>query len=138
MSCLLFITGPVIFFSPGDPDLKGCHEGLAQQIDIMPTLLGYLGYSRPYVAFGQDLLNTPPEETFVVNYPNGVYQFAKNGYVIQFDGEKTTAVYALADKLMQHSLIGTVDVSDMERQLKAIIQQYMSRMNENRMTADGE
>ncbi len=131
-------TGPVIFFSPGDPDLKGCHEGLAQQIDIMPTLLGYLGYSRPYVAFGQDLLNTPKEETFVVNYPNGVYQFAKNGYVIQFDGEKTTAVYALADKLMQHNLIGTVDVSDMERQLKAIIQQYMSRMNENRMTATSD
>ncbi len=126
-------TGPVIFFSPGDPDFKGCHEGLAQQIDIMPTLLGYLGYNRPYIAFGQDLLNTPKEETFVVNYPNGVYQFAKNGYVIQFDGEKTTAVYALTDKLMQNNLIGTINISDMERQLKAIIQQYMSRMNENRM-----
>ena len=128
-------TGPVIFFSPGDPDFKGCHEGLAQQIDIMPTLLGYLGYNRPYIAFGQDLLNTPKEETFVVNYPNGVYQFAKNGYVIQFDGEKTTAVYSLDDKLMQNNLLGTVDITDMERQLKAIIQQYMSRMNENRMTA---
>ena len=128
-------TGPVIFFSPGDPDFKGCHEGLAQQIDIMPTLLGYLGYNRPYIAFGQDLLNTPKEETFVVNYPNGVYQFAKNGYVIQFDGEKTTAVYSLDDKLMQNNILGTVDITDMERQLKAIIQQYMSRMNENRMTA---
>ena len=129
-------TGPVIFFSPGDPDFKGCHEGLAQQIDIMPTLLGYLGYNRPYIAFGQDLLNTPKEETFVVNYPNGVYQFAKNGYVIQFDGEKTTAVYALTDKLMQNNILGTVDITDMERQLKAIIQQYMSRMNENRMTVN--
>ena len=129
-------TGPVIFFSPGDPDFKGCHEGLAQQIDIMPTLLGYLGYNRPYIAFGQDLLNTPKEETFVVNYPNGVYQFAKNGYVIQFDGEKTTAVYSLDDKLMQHNLLGTVDITEMERQLKAIIQQYMSRMNENRMTVN--
>ena len=129
-------TGPVIFFSPGDPDFKGCHEGLAQQIDIMPTLLGYLGYNRPYIAFGQDLLNTPKEETFVVNYPNGVYQFAKNGYVIQFDGEKTTAVYSLDDKLMQNNILGTVDITDMERQLKAIIQQYMSRMNENRMTVN--
>ena len=129
-------TGPVIFFSPGDPDFKGCHEGLAQQIDIMPTLLGYLGYNRPYIAFGQDLFNTPKEETFVVNYPNGVYQFAKNGYVIQFDGEKTTAVYALTDKLMQNNILGTVDITDMERQLKAIIQQYMSRMNENRMTVN--
>ena len=80
------------------------------------------------------MLNTPKEETFVVNYPNGVYQFAKNGYVIQFDGEKTTAVYSLDDKLMQNNLLGTVDITDMERQLKAIIQQYMSRMNENRMT----
>lgn len=126
-------TGPIIFFSPGDPELQGRIDGIAQQIDIMPTVLSYLGYKHSYVAFGNDLLTTPETDKFAVNYINGIYQFVKNGYVIQFDGTETKAVYALTDKLMQNNLIGTVDISDMERELKAIIQQYMSRMNENRM-----
>ena len=88
------------------------------------------------MAFGNDLLTTPETDKFAVNYINGIYQFVKNGYVIQFDGTQTKAVYALTDKLMQTNLLGTVDVSDMERELKAIIQQYMSRMNGNGLVAE--
>ena len=102
----------------------------------MPTVLSYLGYKRPYVAFGNDLLTTPETDKFAVNYINGIYQFVKNGYVIQFDGTETKAVYALTDKLMQTNLLGTVDISEMERELKAIIQQYMSRMNGNGLVYD--
>ena len=58
--------------------------------------------------------------------------------MLQFDGEKTTAVYRFkTDPLLKHNLVGTVpEQQTMETRLKAIIQQYMSRMNENRLLPD--
>ena len=129
-------TGPVIFYAPGDSTFIGGRSGIAQQIDVMPTLLSYLGYDQPYIAFGQDLLNTPESEKFAVSYCNGIYQIVMNGYLLQFDGNQTKAVYALSDKLLENNLIGQIDSQQqmkMETKLKAIIQQYMSRMNEDRM-----
>lgn len=110
-------------------------DAVAQQIDIMPTILGYLGYDEPYFAFGIDLLQTPAEETWAVNYLNGVYQYVKYGYVIQFDGTRTTAVYSLEDRMMKNNLVGRIGKrqDSMERELKAIIQQYMERMTGNRL-----
>jgi hypothetical protein len=70
-----------------------------------------------------------------VNYLNGIYQYVKYGHVLQFDGQRTRAVYSLDDRLMKHNLIGKVPQQpQMERELKAIIQQYMERMTENRLT----
>jgi phosphoglycerol transferase MdoB-like AlkP superfamily enzyme len=128
-------AGPVIFYAPGDSTLVGDRPGIAQQIDVMPTVLGYLGYEKPYISFGVDLLRTPPEETFAVSYFNGIYQILKGGYFVQFDGAKVTAVYADNDKLLKNNLVGTVDVDETVTFLKAFVQQYMSRMNEDRLVA---
>jgi hypothetical protein len=55
--------------------------------------------------------------------------------VLQFDGQQTKAVYALTDSLMQHDVKGKVpQQQQMERELKAIIQQYMERMTQDRLT----
>lgn len=129
-------AGPVIFYAPGDTTLVGDRPGIAQQIDVMPTVLGYLGYERPYISFGVDLLHTPAEETFAVSYFNGIYQILKGGYFVQFDGKDVTAVYASDDKLLKTNLVGTVDVDKTVTFLKAFIQQYMSRMNEDRLVVE--
>ena len=123
---------PIVFFDPSGEIPTGQREGIAQQIDIMPTVLGYLGYTQPYVAFGFDLFHTPAEETWAVNYLNGIYQYVKGDYLIQFDGVTLKAVYRFKeDKLLEHNLIDKVDVSDLVEELKAIIQSYMQRMNTN-------
>lgn len=121
---------PVIIYDPsGELVQPGVSDAIAQQIDIVPTVLGLIGYKKPYLSFGIDLLNTPVEKTFAVNYLNGVYQYVKYGYVLQFDGTKSKALYSINDPLMQKNLLGKVAVqSKMERELKAIIQQYMYRM----------
>ena len=123
---------PIIIYEPGrEPQLQ---NKIAQQIDILPTVLGMLGYQKPYFGFGIDLLNTPSEETWAVNYLNGIYQYVKYGYVLQFDGSQTKAVYSLDDRMMKHNLKGKVDVqTKMERELKAVIQQYMERMTQDRL-----
>ena len=127
---------PIIIYEPSRPEGQMIDK-IAQQIDILPTVLGLLGYQKPYFGFGIDVLNTPAEDTWAVNYLNGIYQYVKHGYVLQFDGQKTKAVYFLQDSLMQHNLIHQPSAlspqQQMETELKAIIQQYMERMTQDRL-----
>ena len=124
---------PIIIYDPSQP-VGRMEEKVAQQIDILPTILGMLGYQKPYMAFGIDVLNTPAEDTWAVNYLNGIYQYVKYGYVLQFDGKQAKGIYQLTDRLMQHNLKGKVpQQTQMERELKAIIQQYMMRMTKNKL-----
>ena len=127
---------PIIIYEPSHPEGQVIDK-IAQHIDILPTVLGMLGYQKPYFGFGIDLLNTPSEDTWAVNYLSGIYQYVRNGYVLQFDGQKTKGIYSLSDSLMQQNLIHQQSVvshqSQMERELKAIIQQYMERMTQNRL-----
>lgn len=121
---------PIMFYIP-DGSLKERREGTIQQIDIMPTILGLLGYDRPYVAFGNDLTDTPDENTFSVGSNNGIFQLFKDGYLLQFDGEKPVALYSYdTDIMLQDNLIGKVDRQDDLLLLKSFVQQYMERMND--------
>ncbi len=128
---------PIIIYEPSRPEGQMIDK-IAQQIDILPTVLGMLGYQKPYFGFGIDVLNTPKEDTWAVNYLNGVYQYVKHGHVLQFDGQKTKGFYSLQDSLMQHNLLhqsSTVSrQQQMEQELKAIIQQYMERMTQDRLS----
>lgn len=127
---------PVIFYTP-DGSLKPAvrDDMVVQQTDITPTLLHLLGYQKPYLAFGEDLLSVNPADTWAFSYNAGIYQLVKGDLMLQFDGEKTTAVYRFkTDRLLKHNLVGRESAQQpMERLLKAVIQQYMSRMNENRL-----
>lgn len=101
-------------------------------------MLGYLGYDQPYVSFGCDLIHTPAEDTYAINYTNGIYQFLKGDYLLQFDGEKTKAIYRFkTDIFLKENLVGQVpEQESMEKELKAMIQQYMERMNGDKMTIE--
>ena len=132
----------IILYDPSGSLPPGIREGIAQQTDILPTILNMVGYEKPYLAFGCDLLNTPAKDTWAVNYIDGVYQYCKGDYVLQFDGEKAIGLYRLDDYQMQRNLMdeGREKRDDvrgkMERELKAIIQQYMNRMIDNRLVPD--
>lgn len=120
---------PIIIYEPGGSIVPCMQDKIAQQIDIMPTLLGILAYPKPYIAFGKDLLKVSKEDSWAVNYLNGIYQYVKYNYVLQFDGKSTIAIYSLDDRLMKNNLIGTLSEQKlMENELKAIIQQYMECM----------
>ncbi|MGN1229679.1 MAG: LTA synthase family protein, partial [Prevotella sp.] len=128
---------PIIFFDPSGDMKPGMRNAIAQQIDIMPTVLSYLGYDRPYVAFGCDLLTTKDEDTWAVNYLNGIYQYVKGDWLLQFDGHKAKALYRFrTDLLLKDNLLSKEPnvAKEMERQVKAIIQSYMTRMVNNQLT----
>ena len=129
---------PIIFYTP-DGTLAPMRDevSIAQQTDIVPTMLHLLGYEKPYLAFGNDLLshNADEDPTWAFSYNAGIYQLVKGDLMLQFDGNKTTAVYRFkTDKLLKDNLVGKLpEQQPMEQFLKALIQQYMSRMNENRL-----
>ncbi|MBR1667564.1 MAG: sulfatase-like hydrolase/transferase [Bacteroidaceae bacterium] len=129
---------PILIFDPsGDiqPERRHC---IAQQIDIMPTVLNYLRYDKPYVAFGQDLLNTPDEDTWAVTSNNGLYHYVKGDYVFLFteSGQPKALYNYKEDWYLKKNLLGTTGQLEqqMERELKALIQSYMERMIEDRLT----
>ena len=124
---------PVIFYDPSGEMGSGMVDAIAQQTDIMPTVLSAVGYPNPFVAFGVDLLSTPPDSTWAVHYYNNNYQYVRQGYLLVFDGEKALGLYNMAaDPMQRNNLINNPDeqrrVIDYSRHTKAIIQSYMQRM----------
>ena len=126
-------SSPIIIFRPDQPE-GVVIDKVAQQTDILPTVLGMLNYPKSYLGFGIDLMATAQEDTWAVNYLNGIYQYVRYGYVLQSDGAHTHGLYRLTDRLMRDNQAGKADCQNaMERELQAIIQQYMERMTQNRL-----
>ena len=129
-SSLGLFRAPILIFDPSGTLPRGVRDGVAQQIDIMPTLLTLLGYRDDYVAFGKDLTTGAPHP-WAVNFAAGIYQYVLGDYVLLFDGTRPTALYNyVKDPLQQNNLLqqGRDRVDTMTRRLKAIIQSYMQRM----------
>lgn len=135
---------PIIFYHPtGEPPFSPQTDStlIAQQIDIMPTVLHYAGYNRPFLSFGKSLISDTPEKSYAINWISGQYQYYKGPYMLIFDGEKSTALFDIRhDPLCKQNLSETRPVikQQMERETKAIIQQYMTRMLHDRLVPEND
>ncbi len=126
---------PILFYYPGG-NLKGLSDKLVQQLDITPTVLNYLNYDQPYFAFGFDAFKEG-QENFVVNNNDGTFNFYQGDYLLIHDGENSIALYNIKeDRLNENNLVNTLPEiqSEIEKHLKAFIQQYTNRMIENNLT----
>jgi phosphoglycerol transferase MdoB-like AlkP superfamily enzyme len=130
-----FYSIPIIFFKP-DNSLAGTETDIAQQVDIMPSVLGYLHYQKPYLAFGRDIFREQATP-HAFNYKDNAYQLLMDEHLLVFDGRRTLGLYNFQeDQLMQENLIEKLPetVNRMENQIKAVIQQYNNRMVEDQLT----
>ncbi|MBC8005720.1 MAG: LTA synthase family protein [Verrucomicrobia bacterium] len=126
---------PILFYKP-DGSLKGVDEGLAEQIDIMPTVLSYLNYPHPYLAFGHNLFDKQ-NKRFVINYIQDSYQFLSGDYAFYMTDDKLSAIYnRKQDPELKTNLLGTVDFREELLLQKAIIQQFNNRMADNRLVVE--
>ena len=132
---------PIIFYTPNG-DLKGRLPEIAEQIDVMPTVLGYLNYDEPYLAFGRDLLDSTYTQHYAINNYDQTFQLFQDSLMYQFDGQNTKAVYNfISDIYLQNNLVDKVDAKkkdEAETKMKAMIQQYINRMTQNRLTYPSE
>ena len=126
---------PILFYQPGG--IKKMSEKLFCQTDITPTILDYLNYDQPYIAFGNSYFDANDTTGYVINYSEPLYQISKGRFFLQFDGTKETGFYIPdEDVMLQNNLIGRFpdEESAMLRLLKAEIQQYHIRMIDNDLT----
>ncbi|HNC30583.1 MAG TPA: LTA synthase family protein, partial [Cyclobacteriaceae bacterium] len=126
---------PVIFFKP-DNSLAERSASIAQQIDIMPSVLGQLKYDKPYVAFGHDVFDST-STSFAFNYRDDIYNLYEGEYLLMFDGKRTISLYNFVKDRMLQQDIKKPDkdvAARMEQKIKAIIQQYNNRMVEDKLT----
>lgn len=127
---------PILIYDPSGELPRGQQKGIAQQIDIMPTILNYVGYNRPYVAFGKDLLNTPVEDSWAFA-ANSIPTYFKGDYVMTFDGTNVVSLFNFReDPLEKNNLAGNglPEETEMLREVKAIVQTYLERMNSDQLT----
>jgi len=132
-----YFAAPLIFYK-GDGSLKGVDDSLAQQIDIMPSVLGYLNYQKPYIAFGNNLFD-PSAPRFAINYLEDTYQFLYGDHVFHFTDNKLTGVFDR--KKDPYLLVNILNTSGFEKEqnlLKAIIQQFNNRMAQDRLVIENK
>ena len=128
---------PILFYQYGMEHKVS--DKLFCQTDITPTILDYLNYDKPYIAFGNSYFNADDTVGYVVNYSEPLYQISKGKYFLQFDGTKETGFYIPeSDIFLKNNLLGKFPEQETEmlNLLKAEIQQYHTRMIENNLTID--
>ena len=106
-----------------DGSLRGESFEPTSQMDVMPTLLGILGYDAPYFAYGRDALKSC-ENPLTIVYDNGAYKAFSAEYVYIFTDDALREVYEIADIARGNNLISTHYNSQVERRIKAYIQHY--------------
>ena len=126
---------PIAFYSPQWSQGEVHEQSAVSQTDIMPSVLAYLGYQKPFFAFGKDILTKEKETPWAVCYNHPAYQLLSNSLLLQFDGQNTYAVYNYQnDPLLQNNIASEINYSAMERYLRAYIQQYIYRLATNQLT----
>jgi phosphoglycerol transferase MdoB-like AlkP superfamily enzyme len=126
---------PIIFYKPGS-DLHGMKKRIAQQIDIMPTILSYLHYDEDYFAFGNNLLDDS-YDSFAFNTAGSTYHLYMNDHLLEMMDNKPIGFYNYKnDTLLEKNLVNsdTIMLGTMSDKLKAIIQTYNSCLIDNNMT----
>lgn len=121
---------PILFYMPGNSELKGIDSDWAQHIDIYPTILDILGYNKPFRSWGRSLLNKDDVPPFVINYLNNQYQFMYGDYICTFDGEKPTGYYHKSDKNYTKNLIGQnkPEFNEIKTRCEAFLQTYFNKI----------
>ena len=111
---------PIAFYSPARlaPDVRS--QGAVSQIDIMPSVLNFLGYDKPYFAFGEDCLTQPKKHPWAVIYNHPLFEILSPESEVVLN-ERTPA---------------NEEEEVMLRYLKAFIQQYTDRMINNQLTIE--
>ena len=126
---------PIIFYDPSN-NLNQKSNKIIQQIDIMPSILSYLNYNKPFISLGNNIFNN--ENGFAINYNNG-FQLIIDNKIIIYDeiGEKIIKISNLYNDLNQtQNILNDIEdkkLLEYENKIKAFIQTYNNRMINNTM-----
>lgn len=126
---------PIAFYDPKGQIQPEVNSELFNQIDIMPSLLDLIGYSKDTYTFGNSYLSNQ-NEPFSINYIANSHMLFKGDYMLNFVLDKATGLYNYqADTLMIYDSLSYYPKveREMSQQLKGIIQRYNNDLIHNTM-----
>jgi phosphoglycerol transferase MdoB-like AlkP superfamily enzyme len=130
---------PILFYQPNNKNLRGTSHIMANQIDILPSVLHYLHYPLPYYSPGKSLFEKGGKR-FSISFDGNIYQYLDSTFCYHFNGEKTIAFYdwqkdnTLSDNLYKGNM--TSDMLARDTMVKIYIQLFNQSMINNQMHAE--
>ena len=127
---------PILFYM-ADGSLRGSSDRMAKQLDFMPTLLGMLGYEKPFFSFGRDLFDETSPSRGVI-YSNGTFNMVNDSLVVMFDETKVVGAYNyITDPMLNNDISSQLTDEQMNIEfIKAYIQQYYRYIKQRNFTAN--
>lgn len=106
---------PIVFFK-GDNSLKGENYSIMQQIDIMPSVLDYMGYNEPFFAFGQSVFSNN-KSPYAVFFDSGNYYLTNDSLFFAFNRfNPTQTIHYKKDSMMQFNIFKANDPAQIQAQ----------------------
>jgi phosphoglycerol transferase MdoB-like AlkP superfamily enzyme len=127
---------PILFYKPNEISPKQVNR-VCQQIDVLPSIMDFLNYDKPYLSFGRSVW-AQSAESYAFQYEESLFQIENDKYVLFFDGETVQRVHDLQnDPFLQNDLKedSSVPTDSLANILKSIIQQHHKAMIHNRLQA---
>jgi len=124
---------PIAFFKPTDTSFIGIKKEVVQQIDIMPTVLDWVGYDKPYFSFGAPVSDSLNRRAV---YGETSFQLIKEDYILFFNGTETQGFYNYKkDPELKNNLSDSTNTNQLTitKELKAFRQLYNDRIIHNQM-----
>lgn len=119
---------PILLFDPQKPQQARQDSSLVQQIDILPTVLDYLHYPKPFFAMGNSMLDTTATRAFIT-FLSGNYNSIVYGLHLKTNDTEFKEVYRfpadINDRLnVLQSLQQTDSLKAAEQYTRAFIQLF--------------
>ena len=128
---------PIIFYDPSNINLNQKSKKIIQQIDIMPSILSYLDYNKPFLSLGNNIFNS--ENGFAINYNNGFQMIIDERVVIYNElEEEITKIFDFTNDIsLKQNIINDIESIKIEQykyKIQSFIQTYNNRMIDNKLS----
>jgi hypothetical protein len=126
---------PLLFYAPGDSSFRGRANRLCQQLDILPSVMHYLGYSDSFFAFGNSVFDKKSTPWAVQKIDGHLCWMMENLVLQSVDGAPVALYDIQQDSLETHTLLHEPGNRSAEllRYQQAFMQQYTNKMIQNRL-----
>jgi len=128
---------PIMFYDPSNINLNQKSEKIIQQIDIMPSILSYLDYNKPFLSLGNNIFNS--ENGFAINYNNGFQMIIDERVVIYNElEEEITKIFDFTNDIsLKQNIINDIEsimIEQYKYKIQSFIQTYNNRMIDNKLS----
>jgi hypothetical protein len=124
---------PIAFYKPTDSTLAKVNNEVFQQIDIMPTVLDWVGYDKTYFSFGSPLSDSLNRRAV---FGKDLFQLIKGDYILLFNGTETKGLYnyKIDPNLKNDLSVTEIGIkTKIEKEIKAFRQLYNKHIIYNQL-----